>query len=229
MLRQCRLQDDSSADRSWKTHLDNVFILSLSLSLSLTLLVFIYFPPYFSFSQTLVPAAPVSMETAAGATAGRRGSRLTPVSVVKATRGRGAIKSYWICRLQTGTPPPPPLLSWLLLSPPQPQPPLNHRSQPPSPPPQCQHLPPCSHGNPNLARGCWWCHGRQTGWDKLPRWTHAYCGLTSSSESIKKTIYYVCVLFQVTEGLHCVSSELCELTSGTLTLSLEVPEETAVK
>ncbi len=38
----------------------------------------------------------------------------------------------------------------------------------------------------------------------------------------------VCV-FQVTEGLHCVSPELCELTSGTLTLSLEVPEETAVK
>lgn len=38
----------------------------------------------------------------------------------------------------------------------------------------------------------------------------------------------VCVL-QVTEGLHCVSPELCELTSGTLTLSLEVPEETAVK
>ncbi|KAI4815759.1 hypothetical protein KUCAC02_005886, partial [Chaenocephalus aceratus] len=33
----------------------------------------------------------------------------------------------------------------------------------------------------------------------------------------------------VTEGLHCVSPELCELTSGTLTLSLEVPEETAVK
>lgn len=41
-------------------------------------------------------------------------------------------------------------------------------------------------------------------------------------------ICYVCVL-QVTEGLHCVSPELCELTSGTLTLSLEVPEETAVK
>lgn len=41
---------------------------------------------------------------------------------------------------------------------------------------------------------------------------------------------YVCVfLLQVTEGLHCVSPELCELTSGTLTLSLEVPEETAVK
>eukprot|EP00064_Thunnus_orientalis_P014488 superscaffoldBa00002520_g14534 len=34
---------------------------------------------------------------------------------------------------------------------------------------------------------------------------------------------------RVTEGLHCVSSELCELTSGTLTLSLDVPEETAVK
>ncbi|XP_055752026.1 delta and Notch-like epidermal growth factor-related receptor [Salvelinus fontinalis] len=34
---------------------------------------------------------------------------------------------------------------------------------------------------------------------------------------------------QVTEGLHCVSPELCELTSGTLTLSLEVPEETAIK
>ncbi|KAM6946228.1 delta and Notch-like epidermal growth factor-related receptor [Aplochiton taeniatus] len=34
---------------------------------------------------------------------------------------------------------------------------------------------------------------------------------------------------QVIEGLHCVSSELCELTSGTLSLSLEVPEETAVK
>ncbi|MEQ2295502.1 hypothetical protein AMECASPLE_015136 [Ameca splendens] len=34
---------------------------------------------------------------------------------------------------------------------------------------------------------------------------------------------------RVTEGLHCVSPELCELTSGTLTLSLEVPEETAVK
>lgn len=36
-------------------------------------------------------------------------------------------------------------------------------------------------------------------------------------------------VFQVTEGLYCVSPELCELTSGTLTLSLEVPEETAVK
>uniref|UniRef100_A0A7N8YIM0 Delta/notch-like EGF repeat containing n=1 Tax=Mastacembelus armatus TaxID=205130 RepID=A0A7N8YIM0_9TELE len=34
---------------------------------------------------------------------------------------------------------------------------------------------------------------------------------------------------RVTEGLHCVSPELCELTLGTLTLSLEVPEETAVK
>ncbi|KAA8593946.1 hypothetical protein FQN60_004780, partial [Etheostoma spectabile] len=34
---------------------------------------------------------------------------------------------------------------------------------------------------------------------------------------------------RVTEGLHCVSPELCELTSGTLTLALEVPEETAVK
>uniref|UniRef100_A0A667WU45 Delta/notch-like EGF repeat containing n=1 Tax=Myripristis murdjan TaxID=586833 RepID=A0A667WU45_9TELE len=34
---------------------------------------------------------------------------------------------------------------------------------------------------------------------------------------------------RVTEGLHCVSPELCELTSGTLTLSLEVPEETAIK
>ncbi|KAK2847069.1 hypothetical protein Q5P01_010068 [Channa striata] len=34
---------------------------------------------------------------------------------------------------------------------------------------------------------------------------------------------------RVMEGLHCVSPELCELTSGTLTLSLEVPEETAVK
>ncbi|XP_046891949.1 delta and Notch-like epidermal growth factor-related receptor [Hypomesus transpacificus] len=34
---------------------------------------------------------------------------------------------------------------------------------------------------------------------------------------------------QVTEGMHCVSPELCELTSGTLTVSLEVPEETAVK
>ncbi|CAL8351459.1 unnamed protein product [Lota lota] len=34
---------------------------------------------------------------------------------------------------------------------------------------------------------------------------------------------------RVTEGLHCVSPELCELTSGTLTLSVEVPEETAVK
>ncbi|XP_049582702.1 delta and Notch-like epidermal growth factor-related receptor [Syngnathus scovelli] len=33
---------------------------------------------------------------------------------------------------------------------------------------------------------------------------------------------------RVTEGLHCVSPELCELTA-TLTLSLEVPEETAVK
>ena len=38
----------------------------------------------------------------------------------------------------------------------------------------------------------------------------------------------VCVL-KVTEGMHCVSPELCELTSGTLTVSLEVPEETAVK
>ncbi|KAK7883326.1 hypothetical protein WMY93_029500 [Mugilogobius chulae] len=34
---------------------------------------------------------------------------------------------------------------------------------------------------------------------------------------------------RVTEGLHCLSPELCELTSGTLTLALEVPEETAVK
>ncbi|XP_034460417.1 delta and Notch-like epidermal growth factor-related receptor isoform X1 [Hippoglossus hippoglossus] len=34
---------------------------------------------------------------------------------------------------------------------------------------------------------------------------------------------------RVTESLHCVSPELCELTSGTLTVSLEVPEETAVK
>lgn len=41
----------------------------------------------------------------------------------------------------------------------------------------------------------------------------------------------VCVcgcVFQVTEGLQC-EGQLCELTSGTLTLSLEVPEETAVK
>lgn len=36
-------------------------------------------------------------------------------------------------------------------------------------------------------------------------------------------------VFQVTEGLHCLSPELCELTSGTLTLSVEVPEESAVK
>lgn len=34
---------------------------------------------------------------------------------------------------------------------------------------------------------------------------------------------------QVTEELHCVSPELCEFTSGILTVSLEVPEETAVK
>lgn len=36
-------------------------------------------------------------------------------------------------------------------------------------------------------------------------------------------------VFQVTQGLQCVSPGLCELTSGTLTLSLEVPEETALK
>ncbi len=132
-------------------------------SLSLTLLVFICFLCYFSFSQTRAPAAPVSMETAAGATVGRRGSRPTPVNALKVTRGRGVIRSYWICRQPTGTPPPPPLLNWLPPSPPPPQLPLSRRSQPPSPPPQRRHLPPCSHGNPNLGRGCWWCRGRQTG------------------------------------------------------------------
>lgn len=39
----------------------------------------------------------------------------------------------------------------------------------------------------------------------------------------------VCVrALQVSEGLHC-EGQLCELTSGTLTLTLEVPEDTAVK
>ena len=44
-------------------------------------------------------------------------------------------------------------------------------------------------------------------------------------------VVYLCVcvcVLKVTEGMHCVSPELCELTSGTLTVSLEVPEETAV-
>lgn len=41
-------------------------------------------------------------------------------------------------------------------------------------------------------------------------------------------VYIYVFVFKVTEGLHC-EGQLCELTSGTLTLSLEVPEETAVK
>lgn len=130
---------------------------------SLTLPVFIYLLHYFSFSQTHAPAALVSMETAAGVMAGRRGSRPTPASAPRATRGRGVIKSYWTCRPLTGTLPPPPLLSWLPPSPLPPPLPLSPHSQPSSPLQQRQLLPPCSHGNPNLDRGCWWCRGRRTG------------------------------------------------------------------
>lgn len=127
----------------------------LVLFLPLDVLPVIYFLHYLSFSQTPVPAAPVSMETAASATAARRGSRPTPASAPKATRGRGAIRSCWTCRPQTGTPPPHPLLSWPPRLPPRPQLPLSRRNQPPSPPPHRRLLPPCSHGNPNLGRGCW--------------------------------------------------------------------------
>lgn len=157
--------EDSNAGRMTevkkKQSDNNVFVLFSSL----TLPVFIYFLHYSSFSQTPVPAAPVSMETAAGATAGRRGSQPTPASAPRATRGRGAIKSYWTCRLPTGTPPPPPLLSWPPPWPPPPLPPLSRHSQRPlpPPPPQRRHLPPCRHGNPNPGRGCWWCRGRRTG------------------------------------------------------------------
>lgn len=123
--------------------------------------------PYFSFSQTRVPAVPVSMVTAARATvARRRWSQPTPVSVQKATRGRGVTRFSQTCHQPNGTPPAPAFLSWLPLPPPPPLLPLNHRPQ------QLYHLrqphqrPLCSHGNPNLGRGCWWCRGRQTGWDR---------------------------------------------------------------
>lgn len=60
----------------------------------------------------------------------------------------------------------------------------------------------------------------------------AFCEISLQNVKSECVCVYVfmcaCVL-QVTEGLHCVSPELCELTLGTLTLSLEVPEETAVK
>lgn len=56
------------------------------------------------------------------------------------------------------------------------------------------------------------------------------CGFNFQMYKYLTHVMCVCVcVFKVTEGLHCVSPELCELTSGTLTLSLEVPEETAVK
>ena len=161
-----------------------------SFSLSDSSCFYLFFSVIFSFSQTRVPAAPVSMETAAGARAGRRGSRPTPASAPRATRGRGAIRSYWTCRPRTGTPLPPLLPSWPPPSPPPPQPPLSHRrSQPRSPPPRWR-LPPCSHGNPNLARGCWWCHGRQTGWDK----SHSeFRLLWVLSLKCTKTLHVVCV------------------------------------
>lgn len=50
-----------------------------------------------------------------------------------------------------------------------------------------------------------------------------------SSKCLRSSCCVLVCGFQVMEGLHCVSPELCELTSGTLTLSVEVPEETAVK
>lgn len=48
----------------------------------------------FSFSQTCVAAVPVSMETAAKASAGRMENQRTRVSVRKDMRVRGAIRSY---------------------------------------------------------------------------------------------------------------------------------------
>ncbi|KAF0030585.1 hypothetical protein F2P81_017316 [Scophthalmus maximus] len=64
-----------------------------------------------------------------------------------------------------------------------------------------------------------------------------FCLALSSARRPEDTWEYTCTCSQgftgrnceVTESLHCVSPELCELTAGTLTLTLEVPEETAVK
>lgn len=154
--------------------------------------VFICFLHDFSFLQTRVPAAPVSMETVAGPMAGRRRSRPIPASALKATRGSGVIKYYWTCRPPTGTPPPLLLLNWLLPSPPPPQPPLRRRSQPPSPPRQRPPLPPCSHGNPNLGRGCLWCHGRRTGWDGL--WVQNHLVSCGFAFKMKVKVNLPCVL-----------------------------------
>lgn len=125
--------------------------------------LFIYFG-YFSFSQTRVPAVPVSMETAARATVGkRRWSQPTPVSVQKAMRGRSVTGFSWTCRQPNGIPPAPAFLSWPPPPPPPPLLPLNHRPQQLSHLRQPHQRPHCSHGNPNPGRGCWWCRGRQTG------------------------------------------------------------------
>lgn len=143
-------------DGGEKTQLDdNVLFFILPLC--------IYFLCRFSFSQTRVPAAPVSMETAAAATLAGRWNRPTPASAPKATRGRGAIRSSWTCRLPNGSPPPPPPPSRPPPWPPPPRPPLSRHRRPPSPPPQRRQFPPCSHGNPDPVRGCWWCRGRRRG------------------------------------------------------------------
>lgn len=146
------MKQRKNADQAVKTVL---FFLVLSLTS-----VFISYLCISSFLQTHVPAAPVSMETAAVV---RRWSWPTPASALKAMRGRGAIRSQQTCPPFTGTPPPPPLPSWPPPPPPPQQPPLSRHNQPQSPPPPRQHLLLCSHGNPNLGRGCWWCRGRQTG------------------------------------------------------------------
>lgn len=113
-----------------------------------------------SLSQTRVPAVPVSMETAAAHTERTAGSILTYASVPKATRGRGVTRFCLTSWLPNRSLTIPPLQSRRRRPCPPPLPPL---SQSPSPLPRHQHLPPCSHGNPNLGRGRWWYRGRRAG------------------------------------------------------------------
>lgn len=111
-----------------------------------------------SLSQTRVAAVLVSMETAAALTSWRTWSHLMSVSAPMATRGRGVIRfslTSWLPNWSCQTPP-------LQSQRPQPlPPPLPPLSQSLLSLPQHHHLPPCSHGNPNLGKCYKWYHGRQ--------------------------------------------------------------------
>lgn len=119
-------------------------------------MILLFFPHHltlllcvFSFSQTPVPAAPVSMATVVAVAR----VRLIPVSVVKSMREKGVISLLWTYLCPTG----------ILLHPlpqsrphlPRPQLPLILTSQPLSPPPHKPHLP-CSRGNQRPDREFVW-------------------------------------------------------------------------